>query len=820
MKIRFGEFIMDTGRGTVTGANGVIELRRQTFRVLEVLLRHAPDLVDRDTVLDQAWGHDALSPNILAQVISELRLALGDDARAPRYIATVHRRGYRLVCPVERLEERSGNRPAALPASNNPAGKRIGLPTLALIMIAIASVVVLASRWPIAGKANETAPLYLALGEFAATGNLPDWLAAATPTLIQRTLDSDQFLVLLPLDALGPAEVDQPEQQLRRAAELLGADQLLTGQWAKPDPDHLRLTLTVHDTRSGNLIWQLDQAGPAAAPDRLLISGLEGLSRELVPERPPVTTYWTELAGELRQVYMQALGDFRLSRSERAARSLAGIFHRAGQPAWIAPELARMLVAADRRAAAVDVLETAAAQPGLMPALEHRLANRAELARIHHDNDDLIVNLRALTSAREHDAALLIELITLEMDNTTGNMIGRLIERLESLLPNQVDPRLLLLRARQSRSEGRLDESEFLVAEVARLADAHQLPMLGAAAELARVLTVRARGGNEDAVAQAHQWPQQAFALNELVALAAPSGSHRFHESAFATGSRSLPVYRQLQMDAEAARNNFIQGLVARNQGRFDDSVHLLDEAVSLYRSAGNPDQTVRSSAFRADVLVTAGRYSEAADELESTHELLREATATNRARWWMIRGKLQTWQHQPDQARTDLLRALELYEQAQSEDGATTTRLQLIHVDLLQQQPIDTVRNKATELAGQFQSLGEPRLATLALALVAETWLLEGRPEAARRVLREARLTLAAAPVVPIELELDWLDVWAATPDQRRSRLLSYAERIETGGSFKRIRQAQAALGQAPADDSMVDKLPAYTRSLAESAM
>ena len=818
MKIRFGDFVLDKAVGTVAGPNGAIELRRRTFCLLEVLLTHAPALVDRHTLLDEAWGRTALSPNVLPQAISELRQALGDDAREPRYIATVHRRGYRLICPVERQVEHLAVNPAVQSAKNPRGRHRLGLPTLVVIMIAVIGVALLAMRWPNLNKADETAPLHLALGEFTAIGDSPDWLPAATPALIRHTLHNDRRLLLLPLDDLGPAEVDSPDQQLKRAAELLAADQLLTGHWSEPAPRHLSLRLAVRDTRTRDLSWQHEQKGPATAPDLLLIAALDELSRELAPRRLPVTTYWTELAGELRQDYMQALGDFALGRNEQAARATAGVFHRAGQPAWIAPELAGMLVAADRRAAAVDVLESALVQPGLLPTLGHRLAIRIELARIHHDNDELIVNLRALASAREYDVPLLTELITLEMDNTSGDTPRRLIARLESLLPNQADPRLLLLRARLARSEGRFDESELLAAEVARLAEAHQLPRLGSAAELARVLAVTARGGKEQKAILAQQWPQRALALDGLAALAAPSGSHRFHQSAFVAGNRSLPVYRHLEMDAEAARSNFIQGLVARNQGRFDDSVQLLGEAVVLYRNADNPDQAVRSSAFRADVLMTADRFPEAADELESTRGLLPLATAANRARWWLVRGKLRTWQLQPDQARSDLLQALELYQQAQADDGAATTRLQLLHVDLLQQQPPDAIRTRAKALADQFQNMGEPRLATLAMALIAETWLLEGRREAARKALREARLILAAAPVVPIELELDWLEVWAATPDQRRGRLLSYMERIETGGSFKRIRQAQAAMGQLPAKDSMPGHLPAYIHSLADS--
>jgi DNA-binding winged helix-turn-helix (wHTH) protein len=100
----FGDFHLDPKTGTLTGPDGVVPLRRQAFRLCEVLLEHAPDLMDRDQLLDAVWGRTALSPNVLPQTISELRHALGDSAQEPRYIETLHRRGYRVICPVTRAE--------------------------------------------------------------------------------------------------------------------------------------------------------------------------------------------------------------------------------------------------------------------------------------------------------------------------------------------------------------------------------------------------------------------------------------------------------------------------------------------------------------------------------------------------------------------------------------------------------------------------------------------------------------------------------------------------------------------------------------------
>ena len=103
MLYRIGDFHLDTDRELLTGADGTVGLRRQTYRLLLLLIERAPALVTRDELMDELWGHHALSPNVIPQTVSELRQALGDDPQQPRYIETRHRRGYSFVATVERV---------------------------------------------------------------------------------------------------------------------------------------------------------------------------------------------------------------------------------------------------------------------------------------------------------------------------------------------------------------------------------------------------------------------------------------------------------------------------------------------------------------------------------------------------------------------------------------------------------------------------------------------------------------------------------------------------------------------------------------------
>jgi DNA-binding winged helix-turn-helix (wHTH) protein len=89
----------------------------KVYMVLVTLLEQAGNVVDKDTLLDAAWGHRHVTPGVLSHAISQLRRALGDSALHPRYIATVHTIGYRFIGEVRRR-----SRPAPVLTEPMPRG--------------------------------------------------------------------------------------------------------------------------------------------------------------------------------------------------------------------------------------------------------------------------------------------------------------------------------------------------------------------------------------------------------------------------------------------------------------------------------------------------------------------------------------------------------------------------------------------------------------------------------------------------------------------------------------------------------------------------
>src|SRR5688572_9853157 len=94
---RFDDIVVDAAAHTVLRAGQPQTIEPKAFSVLLVLLRHKGELVTRDDLLDEVWGHRHVTPGVLTRVIAQLRHVLGDDSQHPRYIQTQHALGYRFI---------------------------------------------------------------------------------------------------------------------------------------------------------------------------------------------------------------------------------------------------------------------------------------------------------------------------------------------------------------------------------------------------------------------------------------------------------------------------------------------------------------------------------------------------------------------------------------------------------------------------------------------------------------------------------------------------------------------------------------------------
>src|SRR4029450_3817839 len=95
--VRFDAFALDEVNARLLRDGKPLPVAPTPFALLCALVRQSGSLITKGALLDAVWGHRYVSDSVLKTAISELRTALGDDARRPCYIETVSRRGYRFI---------------------------------------------------------------------------------------------------------------------------------------------------------------------------------------------------------------------------------------------------------------------------------------------------------------------------------------------------------------------------------------------------------------------------------------------------------------------------------------------------------------------------------------------------------------------------------------------------------------------------------------------------------------------------------------------------------------------------------------------------
>jgi DNA-binding winged helix-turn-helix (wHTH) protein/tetratricopeptide (TPR) repeat protein len=125
--ISFPPFLFDLRAGRLVRGGKPIDLRPKVVAVLCYLLERPGALVSNEELFRAIWNGVAVSENVLTKAVSELRAALEDDPRRPRFIETVHRRGFRFIGPVQpadtedRDREVEGAAPSTLDAQHPPS---------------------------------------------------------------------------------------------------------------------------------------------------------------------------------------------------------------------------------------------------------------------------------------------------------------------------------------------------------------------------------------------------------------------------------------------------------------------------------------------------------------------------------------------------------------------------------------------------------------------------------------------------------------------------------------------------------------------------
>ena len=250
---RIGDWRFDVAGAALTRNDETRRLEDRAARTLELLCRRRGEVVTQNEIVAEVWNNRHVSPNSVAVVIRDLRRALDDDARNPRYIATVNRRGYRLLAEG-----------AVAPRSRRDLG------LWAADFAAVAAGLALTAA-ALALRPTPPAPLTLAVEPTVNATGAADYdpLALALHELVRNDMSAAPGVRILTREAG------------RRNGDALTLSSRLILWDGRPT-----LSLTATDPDSGAVVWSGMAQGPA---DRLAgntLAQLDGLQDRLIPAEP------------------------------------------------------------------------------------------------------------------------------------------------------------------------------------------------------------------------------------------------------------------------------------------------------------------------------------------------------------------------------------------------------------------------------------------------------------------------------------------------------------------------------------------------------
>ena len=277
---RFGTFEVDLRARELRKGGIRIRLQDQPFEILAVMLERPGDVVTREELRQRLWpaGTFVDFEHSLNAAVKRLRAALGDDADNPRFVETLHRRGYRFIAGVESEGQPARTLHVVRPPSARPAPDRAGVRLVVL---------------PFANMSSDPAQEYFS-----------DGLTEEMITQIGR-LCPGRLGVIARTSAMLFKRSGKSASDIGRE---LSADYLLEGS-VRGEGDRIRITAQLIETRTEVHLW-------AETYDRSLGETLNlqtdvaahiarSLAMELVPDQVDVLGKATPRRTEAYQAYLK-----------------------------------------------------------------------------------------------------------------------------------------------------------------------------------------------------------------------------------------------------------------------------------------------------------------------------------------------------------------------------------------------------------------------------------------------------------------------------------------------------------------------------------
>jgi eukaryotic-like serine/threonine-protein kinase len=123
-EFRVGTWLVQPSLNVISQNGTSVHLEPKVMEVLVCLAGRAGEPVPKEELLQTIWPGTFVSDDALKRCIFELRRVFEDDSREPRIIATIPKRGYRLIAPVSRNGDASSSATIAIELAATPIQKR------------------------------------------------------------------------------------------------------------------------------------------------------------------------------------------------------------------------------------------------------------------------------------------------------------------------------------------------------------------------------------------------------------------------------------------------------------------------------------------------------------------------------------------------------------------------------------------------------------------------------------------------------------------------------------------------------------------------
>jgi TolB-like protein/Tfp pilus assembly protein PilF len=254
---RFGRFEIDSRTRELRKDGVRLRLQDQPFSVLALMLEHPGELLTRDELRDRLWPEGTFVDfeHGLNAAIKRLRAVLGDSAERPRFIETLHRRGYRFIAKVERV---NGHGAYPVPAAGDDRRRLAVLP-------------------------------FITLGEAAVPESFAGGLTEELVTQLGR-ICCDRLGIIARSSAM---RVQRTDRTAREIGSALRAQYLLEGT-VRTDANRVRITAQLIEAANETQLWADSFQHPLS--DSLLVQSdvathiVRGVAVELLPDRAPTVS--------------------------------------------------------------------------------------------------------------------------------------------------------------------------------------------------------------------------------------------------------------------------------------------------------------------------------------------------------------------------------------------------------------------------------------------------------------------------------------------------------------------------------------------------